>query len=68
MNIWGYVNTKDADETEMELRAKLPRKYWGWFNPLLVDFGNVVCWPTSPKCSECPLSQDCPKIGVQRSR
>ena len=68
MNIWGYVQTKDADATEEKLREKLPRTYWKWFNPLLVDFGNEVCWPTSPKCSECPLEALCPKNGVTRKR
>lgn len=68
MNIWGYVKTKDANETELALREKLPRKYWKWFNPLLVAFGNDICWPTSPKCSECPLNNLCPKIGIPRQR
>lgn len=71
MNIWGYVQTKDANETETVLRQKLPRKYWKWFNPLLVDFGNLVCLPASPRCSSCPLDVVCPKRGLsalQRSR
>ena len=68
MNIWGYVRTKDANQTEEALRDQLPQKYWKTFNPLLVDFGNEICWPTSPKCSECPLNDLCPKIGVTRKR
>lgn len=67
MNIWGYVNTKNANETEMVLRDKLPRKYWKSFNPLLVEFGNLVCWPASPKCQSCPLEQICPKLGLSAS-
>ena len=27
-NRWGYVETKNPDETEQALRNKLPRKYW----------------------------------------
>lgn len=68
MNIWGYVKTKNADATEEVLREKLPRTYWKTFNPLLVDFGNEICWPTSPKCSECPLEALCPKIGITKRR
>lgn len=68
MNLWGYVQTKDANETEQVLREKLPRKYWKWFNPLLVDFGNRVCWPASPKCQMCPLEASCPKLGLPASR
>jgi len=68
MNIWGYVATQNADQTEVLLRDKLPPRYWKSFNPLLVDFGNEICWPTSPKCSECPLESLCPKIGIGRRR
>ena len=35
-NRWGYVKTKEPDETEMALREKLPIKYWLDFNTLLV--------------------------------
>lgn len=71
MNLWAYVNTKDANETEEVLRDKLPRRYWKWFNPLLVDFGNLVCLPASPRCNVCPLDVVCPKRGLlaaQKSR
>lgn len=67
-NLWGYVKTKSPEETEMALRAKLPKRYWMEINDLLVSFGQTVCRPTSPKCSECPLDKRCPKIGVGRRR
>ncbi|MFQ5444459.1 MAG: endonuclease III domain-containing protein [Nitrospinales bacterium] len=38
-NRWGYVSTRSADETEMQLRKKLPKKYWKEINDLLVVFG-----------------------------
>jgi endonuclease-3 len=67
-NIWGYVKTKDPHGTEMELRAKLPRRYWMSYNDLLVSFGQHLCVPVSPKCSQCPMFDLCPRIGVKRSR
>lgn len=67
-NIWGYVDTKTPEETEKALRAKLPKRYWMEINDLLVSFGQTVCRPTSPKCSECPIGKWCPKLGVTRSR
>lgn len=67
-NIWGYVKTKTPDQTEMELRAKLPEKYWIEFNDLLVTFGQNLCKPVSPHCSRCALYRMCPRIGVTRSR
>jgi endonuclease III len=67
-NRWGYVQTKTPEETEMALRAKLPRQYWIEYNDLLVAFGQTLCHPTSPKCSECPVVRHCAKVGVMRSR
>lgn len=67
-NRWGYVKTKTPDETEMALRQKLPGKHWLEYNDLLVALGQVVCHPTSPKCTQCPVAGDCAKVAVTRSR
>lgn len=67
-NLWGYVRTKTPEQTEAALREKLPRRYWMEINDLLVSFGQTVCRPASPRCSECPLDARCPKIGVTRRR
>lgn len=67
-NRWGYVKTKTPEQTEMALRKKLPPQYWIRINDLLVAFGQNVCRPISPLCSECPLEDMCPKLGVDRHR
>jgi endonuclease-3 len=67
-NRWGYVKTRNPEETEMALRRRLPRRYWIGYNDLLVAFGQNVCQPLSPKCSECPVSRGCPRLGVTHSR
>jgi len=67
-NRLGYVRSTSPDETEMALRAKLPRRYWIGYNDLLVSFGQNICLPVSPKCSQCPVCAWCPRIGVKRSR
>ncbi len=67
-NRLGIVKTKTPEETEFALREKLPLKYWKEINELLVALGQHICHPTSPKCSQCPISHLCPKIGVKRSR
>lgn len=67
-NRWGYVQTKTPEQTEMALRAKLPRAYWIEINDELVALGQNVCHPTSPKCSLCPLRAYCARVGVTRSR
>ena len=67
-NRWGYVKTKSPDETEMVLRERLPNRFWKGYNDLLVSFGQNLCKPVSPFCSSCPIEDQCPKIGVNRSR
>ena len=67
-NRWGYVQTKTPEQTEMALRAKLPQEYWIEINDELVALGQNICHPTSPKCSICPVSGYCERVGVIRSR
>lgn len=67
-NLWGYVNTRNPLETEMALRAKLPRSQWIGLNKTLVSFGQKLCVPVSPWCSRCPVEEWCPKLGIERSR
>jgi endonuclease III len=67
-NRWGYVATRTPDATEMALRAQLPPEYWIEINDLLVAFGQNHCFPVSPRCSICRLSELCARIGVTHSR
>jgi endonuclease-3 len=67
-NRWGYVKTKAPDETEMALRATLPRRYWITFNDLLVPYGQNLCAPISPWCSRCRLRPMCDREGVTTYR
>jgi endonuclease III len=67
-NRLGYVKTSSPEKTETALRTKLPRRYWIGYNDLLVSFGQNVCLPVSPRCSECPVRAWCPRVGVKRSR
>lgn len=67
-NRLGYVKTKTPEETELELRKKLPKKYWKIYNDLLVTYGQNICLPVSPKCSECKIINYCKRVGVKHSR
>jgi len=63
-NRLGYVRTRNPEETEMALRARLPRRFWIGYNDLLVSFGQNVCTPLSPRCSTCPVRALCRRVGV----
>ncbi len=67
-NRLGWVHTKTPEQTEKELEKVLPEKYWREFNAIFVQFGKDICQPISPKCSQCPISKYCPRIGVVHSR
>jgi endonuclease III len=67
-NRWGYLRTKNPKETEFALRAKLPKPYWIEYNDLLVTFGQHLCRPVSPMCSQCSVKRYCARVGVTISR
>lgn len=67
-NRLGYVKTKSPDETEMVLREILPKQFWKGFNDLLVSFGQNLCKPVSPFCSNCAIEKHCSKVDVTSSR
>ncbi|MEF8847591.1 MAG: endonuclease III [Candidatus Thermoplasmatota archaeon] len=64
----GWINTKKPLETEKKLKKIVPKKHWYIFNPLFVTFGQKICLPRSPFCSECPIENKCQKTQVKESR
>jgi endonuclease III len=67
-NRLGWVSTRSPDRTEEALRERLPRRYWLTINETLVRFGQALCTPLSPRCSQCPVKRACPRVGVGRTR
>ncbi len=67
-NRWGYIATKNPDQSEFALREKLPPAYWIRYNDLLVMYGQNLCKPVSPFCSRCRLSSFCDRAGVEKHR
>ncbi len=64
----GKVVFHDADRVEMILRKTLPKKWWIPINDILVRWGQNICSPVSPKCSQCPINIQCLRVGVLKSR
>jgi endonuclease-3 len=64
----GWLVSKNPDETEMILREILPRRYWKPINALLVLYGQRVCKPISPVCSQCVITVHCARQGVEKHR
>jgi endonuclease-3 len=63
-----FARTKTPDDTEQILRARLPKRWWIPINWIMVRYGQTVCTPISPHCSDCCVRHLCPKAGVDRHR
>lgn len=63
-NRWGYIRTNTPLESEMALRGILPAKHWLKYNSYVVAFGQNLCTPRKPRCSDCPIYAHCKRIGV----
>ena len=67
-NRLGWVRTKTPEETEQALYRSTERRWWPAINLYLVTWGQNVCRPVYPRCGDCAIAPDCPRIGVVRKR
>jgi endonuclease-3 len=67
-NRLGWVKTKNPHQTEQELKAIIPKRYWIRLNTILVAFGQNICMPVSPYCSKCSVRNLCRRNKVAKSR
>ena len=65
-NRLGWVRTELAEETEQALYRNTDRRWWPLINLYLVTWGQNICRPLYPRCRDCVLAPDCPRIGVER--
>lgn len=63
-NRLGYLKTANPLQTEMALRAQLPKRFWLSINSLLVSFGQHTCRPVNPHCDRCGIYRQCGRVGV----
>lgn len=65
-NRLGWVRTRTPEETEQALYRATDRRWWPHINLYLVTWGQNVCRPISPRCAECVIRDECPRVGVER--
>ena len=63
-NLWGIVSTDTPENTRIELKKEIGKKYWKTINQYLVTLGQKVCTPIKRKCDQCPLKKSCPASEV----
>jgi endonuclease-3 len=67
-NRLGWVRTRLPDQTEQALYRNTPPRWWPYINLYLVTWGQNVCRPVYPRCGDCVIAADCPRIGVEHRR
>ena len=65
-NRLGWVQTRDPEDTEQALYAAAPKRWWPRINLYLVTWGQNICRPVHPRCGDCAIVDECPRIGVER--
>jgi endonuclease-3 len=60
----GLVSSQDPEKIEQELMALFPPTSWVALGHRLILHGRYVCQARKPKCTACPLSELCPRLGV----
>lgn len=55
---------KSPEDTRKALESWLPFELWGEINHMLVGFGQTICTPLRPKCTECYNNVICPSSTV----
>jgi len=61
----GLTKQKDADAIELELQKILPEREWTPFSMRLILHGRRVCIARRPRCENCAVLPDCPRVGVK---
>jgi endonuclease III len=67
-NRLGWVATSDPEETEQALYQVANARWWPLINQYLVTWGQNVCRPVYPRCEDCAIEPQCPRIGVRGLR
>ena len=66
-NRLGLTVEDDPTKIERDLQALLPPAEWTAFAHRLIHHGRQICVARKPRCSVCPVSAWCPRIGVTRA-
>lgn len=65
-NRLGWVMTATPGETEQALYGATDARWWAYLNLYLVTWGQNCCRPVYPRCDDCAIAADCPRLGVTK--
>jgi len=58
----GFTKNDDPVKIEQDLMKIIPKSNWFIISYLLIEHGRKICDARKPNCSECVISDLCPKI------
>ncbi|AEJ19326.1 endonuclease III [Gracilinema caldarium] len=61
----GFTTTRDPDKVEAALALLYQENQWITIGHCLNQHGRRVCTARKPQCTACPLSSNCPKVGIE---
>jgi endonuclease-3 len=62
----GLSKETDPVKIERDVTGLVPAAEWTMLGHRLIFHGRRVCFARSPRCDECAISKDCPKIGLKK--
>lgn len=66
-NRLGLTKEDNPVKIERDLMKIIPKEDWRNFGHLMVFHGRAVCDARKPKCEECPITEECAKVGTLRN-
>lgn len=60
----GLTDAKDVDNTEEQLKKRLPKEQWIRAHHLLIFHGRKICHARKADCNSCGLNEICLKKGL----
>lgn len=58
-NRLGLARSRTPEQTEAQLRRRIPRRLWSQAHHWLIWHGRLVCVARRPRCSACTLQPSC---------
>jgi len=60
----GLTKQKDPSKVEIELEKLLPKARWIEAHHAFIWHGRRICVARKPCCTQCPVTERCPRVGV----
>lgn len=61
---WGFISAKTTpQQAQKTMEETIPKAIQSDFHVYLIHHGRTVCQASKPRCEECILKKECPRLG-----